>query len=115
MNLRGHFTSDVADLETTTMRDYANDIGVAMRQLGRPAVILGWGIGALAALLYAERIPGARPRPAGSVTPGRGTAAPARASTSCAPSPPCTTPTWWGWTGTLDELRERMPDMDETT
>ena len=38
MNLRGHFTSDVADLAETTMRDYADDVGVAMRQLGRPAV-----------------------------------------------------------------------------
>ena len=27
MNLRGHFTSDVADLAETTMRDYADDVG----------------------------------------------------------------------------------------
>ena len=57
MNLRGHFTSDVAELDDVTMRDYANDIGVAARHLGRPAVIIGWGIGALAALMHAERHP----------------------------------------------------------
>ena len=39
------------------MRDYADDIGVAVRQLGRPPVVIGWGIGALAAMLYAERNP----------------------------------------------------------
>ena len=45
MNLRGHYTSDVADIERTRMADYADDIGVAMRQLARPAVVIGWGIG----------------------------------------------------------------------
>ena len=78
MNLRGHFTSDVADLETTTMRDYADDIGVAMRQLARPAVVIGWGIGALAALMYAERSPGPRPRAPGAIAPRRGAASAAR-------------------------------------
>src|SRR4026208_922808 len=37
MNLRGHFTSDVADLAETSMRDYADHVAVAMRQPGRPA------------------------------------------------------------------------------
>ncbi|MEX0710529.1 MAG: alpha/beta fold hydrolase, partial [Chloroflexota bacterium] len=54
MNLRGHYTSDLADLSETRMRDYASDIGVAVRQLGRPPVLIGWGIGALAAMLFAE-------------------------------------------------------------
>jgi pimeloyl-ACP methyl ester carboxylesterase len=57
MNLRGHFTSDVAELSETTMRDYADDVAVAQRHLGRPAVIIGWGIGALLALMHAERHP----------------------------------------------------------
>ena len=54
MNLRGHYTSDLAELGETRMRDYAADIGVAIRQLGRPPIVIGWGIGALAAMLYAE-------------------------------------------------------------
>ncbi len=114
MNLRGHFTSAPAELDETTMRDYADDIGVAMRQLGRPAVVIGWGIGALAALMYGER---EASRVLGLVL--------------LAPSPPADAlprrpdehelhdvpaiydAAWWGWTGTTQELRERMPDMDE--
>ena len=42
MNLRGHYTSDLADLAETRMRDYATDIGVAIRQLGRPPIVIGW-------------------------------------------------------------------------
>ena len=112
MNLRGHFTSDVADLSETSMRDYADDVGVAMRHLGRPAVLIGWGIGALAALMHAERH-----RPLGMVL--------------LAPSPPAAAlprrpdehelravpavydAAWWGWTGSLEELRSRMPDLDD--
>ncbi len=112
MNLRGHFTSDMAELGDTTMRDYADDVGVALRHLGRPAVLIGWGIGALAAMMQAER-----QRPLGLVL--------------LAPSPPAAAlprrpddhelravpavydAGWWGWTGTPEELRERMPDMDE--
>ena len=112
MNLRGHFTSDVADLAETSMRDYADDVAVAMRQLGRPAVLIGWGIGALVALMHAERA-----RPLGLVL--------------LAPSPPAAAlprrpdehelhavpavydAAWWGWTGTREELRERMPDLDD--
>src|SRR6188768_3209911 len=108
MNLRGHFTSDVADLAETSMRDYADDVAVAMRQLGRPAVLIGWGIGALVALMYAERT-----RPLGLVL--------------LAPSPPAAAlprrpdehelhavpavydAAWWGWTGTREERRERIP------
>jgi pimeloyl-ACP methyl ester carboxylesterase len=112
MNLRGHFTSDVADLETTTMRDYADDIGVAMRQLGRPAVIIAWGIGALAALMYAERRPPLglvllAPSPPAAALPRRPEEHELRSV------PPVYDAAWWGWTGTMDELRERMPDMDE--
>ena len=112
MNLRGHFTSDVADLETTTMRDYADDVGVAHRHIGRPVVLIGWGIGALAALMHAERTPVLGLGPAGplaarggaAATPGRARAAGGAAVYDAA---------WWGWTGTPDELRERMPDMDD--
>ena len=56
MNLRGHYTSDITDLGSVSMRDYADDVGVAVRHLGRPPVVIGWGIGALA-MLYAEQHP----------------------------------------------------------
>ena len=112
MNLRGHFTSDVADLEGTTMRDYADDVGVALRHIGRPAVLIGWGIGALAALMHAERRPPLglvllAPSPPAEALPRRPEDHELRAVPSVYDA------AWWGWTGTPEELRERMPDMDE--
>jgi pimeloyl-ACP methyl ester carboxylesterase len=112
MNLRGHFTSDVADLAETRMRDYADDVGVAMRHLGRPAVIIGWGIGALAALMHAQRQP-----PLGLVllAPSPPAAALPRVPDEheLRAVPPIYDAEWWGWTGTREQLRERMPDMDD--
>jgi pimeloyl-ACP methyl ester carboxylesterase len=112
MNLRGHFTSDVAELDAVTMRDYANDIGVAARHLGRPAVIIGWGIGALAALMHAERHPVLglvllAPSPPAAALPRRPDEHELRAV------PATYDATWWGWSGTREELRRRMPDMDD--
>jgi pimeloyl-ACP methyl ester carboxylesterase len=112
MNLRGHFTSDVAELDDTTMRDYAADVGVAMRHLGRPAVLIGWGIGALAALMHAERhavlgLVLLAPSPPAAALPRRPDEHELRAV------PAIYDAAWWGWTGTPEQLRERMPDMDE--
>jgi pimeloyl-ACP methyl ester carboxylesterase len=112
MNLRGHFTSDVADIEDVTMRDYADDIGVAMRHLGRPAVVIAWGIGALAALMYAERSPVLglvllAPSPPADALPRR----PDEHELHAVPA--VYDAAWWGWTGTPEQLRERMPDMDD--
>jgi pimeloyl-ACP methyl ester carboxylesterase len=112
MNLRGHFTSDVADLSDTTMRDYADDVGIAMRHLARPAVLIGWGIGALAALMHAERHPVLglvllAPSPPAEALPRRPDEHELR------DVPPIYDAAWWGWTGTGEELRRRMPDMDE--
>lgn len=112
VNLRGHFTSDVADLSETSMRDYADDVGVAMRHLGRPAVIIGWGIGALAGLMYAERHPVLgmvllAPSPPAAALPRR----PDEHELKAVPA--LYDAAWWGWTGSREELRERMPDMDD--
>jgi pimeloyl-ACP methyl ester carboxylesterase len=111
MNLRGHFTSDLAELDDTTMRDYADDVGVAMRHLGRPAVLVGWGIGALAALMYAERHPVLgmvllAPSPPAAALPRRPDEHELRAV------PATYDAAWWGWTGTPEQLQERMPDLD---
>ena len=112
VNLRGHFTSDVAELDATTMRDYADDVGVALRQIGRPSVLVGWGIGALAAMLHAERHPPLgmvllAPSPPAEALPRRPDEHELRAV------PAIYDATWWGWTGSRDELRERMPDMED--
>lgn len=112
MNLRGHFTSDVAELDETRMADYADDIGVGMRHLGRPAVIIGWGIGALAALMYAQRSPVLglvllAPSPPAAALPRHPSDHELRAVPSVYDAK------WWGWTGSLEQLRERMPDMED--
>ena len=110
LNLRGHFTSEPADLAETTMRDYADDVGVAMRHIGRPAVLIGWGIGALAAVMQAERqsvlgLVLLAPSPPAAALPRRPDEHELRAV------PPVYDAAWWGLTGSIDELRERMPDM----
>ena len=43
MNLRGHHTSDLAELDETTMRDYADDVGVARLQRQREPLRVGHG------------------------------------------------------------------------
>ncbi|MDQ4034676.1 MAG: alpha/beta hydrolase [Chloroflexota bacterium] len=112
VNLRGHFTSDVADLDQTTMGDYADDVGVALRQIGRPAVLVGWGIGALAAMLHAERNPVLglvmlAPSPPAAALPRQ----PNEHELHAVPA--IYDAAWWGWTGSREQLRQRMPDMDE--
>ena len=112
MNLRGHYTSDLADLGETRMRDYATDIGVAARQLGRPPVLIGWGIGALASLLYAERAPVLglvllAPSPPAGALPRRPVLHELKAV------PPVYDAAWWGWLQPWDKLREAMPDMSD--
>jgi len=98
MNLRGHYTSDVADLGETRMRDYATDIG--------------WGMGALAAMLYAEhnRVLGLvllAPSPPAAALPRR----PVEHELKLVPD--VYDATWWGWIQPWDNLREAMPDMND--
>ena len=112
MNFRGHYTSDLADLASVSMADYAEDIGIAIRQLGRPPVVIGWGIGALAALLYAERhavlgLVLLAPSPPADALPRMPVEHELRSV------PPVYDAEWWGWIAPIDRLREMMPDMDD--
>ena len=112
MNLRGHFTSDTANLDGTTMRDYVADVGVAMRHIGRPAVLLGWGVGALAAMLHAERHPVLglvllAPSPPAAALQRRPDQHELRAV------PALYDANWLGWAGSHEQLRLKMPDMDD--
>jgi pimeloyl-ACP methyl ester carboxylesterase len=56
VDLRGHGKSAPADLSGTSMRDYADDVMEAARQLGRPPVLIGWSMGGLVAIMAAARI-----------------------------------------------------------
>jgi pimeloyl-ACP methyl ester carboxylesterase len=110
LNLRGHYTSDIADLGSVRMRDYADDIGVAIRQLGRPPVLIGWGIGALAAMLYAERSPVLglvllAPSPPAAALPRRPSERELREV------PETYDAAWWGWLEPIERLRETYTDM----
>jgi pimeloyl-ACP methyl ester carboxylesterase len=112
VNLRGHYTSDLTDLETTRMRDYAEDVGVAIRQLGRPPVVIGWGIGALASLLYAEQhqvlgLVLLAPSPPAAALPRRPLAHELRTV------PDVYDARWWGWIAPFERLRSWMPDMTD--
>lgn len=112
MNFRGHYTSDVADLKLVTMADYANDVGVAVRQLGRPPIIVGWGTGALAALLYAQRqrvlgLVLLAPSPPAGALPRR----PLETELKAVPS--VYDAGWWGWIAPMERLHEWMPDMSD--
>jgi non-heme chloroperoxidase len=112
MNFRGHYTSDVADLAEVTMADYVDDIGVAVRQLGRPPVMIGWGIGALVAMKYAERsrvlaLVLLAPSPPAAALPRRPSAHELK------DVPPVYDARWWGWIQPWDRLRESMPDMTD--
>jgi non-heme chloroperoxidase len=113
MNFRGHYTSDLADLDETSMADYATDIGVAVRQLGRPPVLIGWGIGALAAMMYASRHPVLglvllAPSPSAAALPRR----PSEHELKSVPA--VYDASWWGWSAPLEELRDSMPDMSDS-
>ena len=112
LNLRGHFTSDLTDLSTTRMADYADDIGVAVREIGRTPVLISWGIGALASLLYAQRRPVLglvllAPSPPAAALPRRPEEHELKAV------PPIYDARWWGWIAPPERLQEWMPDMTD--
>ena len=55
IDLRGHGGNDPADLSTTTMEDYADDVRRVLDELQRPAVVAGWSMGGLVAIMAAAR------------------------------------------------------------
>jgi pimeloyl-ACP methyl ester carboxylesterase len=53
LDLRGHGESAATDLSETRMADYAADVVTFARELRRPAVLLGWSMGGLVAMMAA--------------------------------------------------------------
>jgi len=53
IDLRGHGASEVGDLGTTSMADYADDIVTLARTLRRPPILIGWSMGGLVAMMAA--------------------------------------------------------------
>ena len=55
MDLRGHGRNPSTDISQTTMEDYADDVCRVLEELRRPAVVAGWSMGGLVALMAAAR------------------------------------------------------------
>ncbi|TAK80490.1 MAG: alpha/beta fold hydrolase [Dehalococcoidia bacterium] len=59
LDLRGHGASDPVDLSDVGMDDYLEDVRRVARTLPAPPVVLGWSMGGLLALRFAEVAPSA--------------------------------------------------------
>ncbi|MDQ3492386.1 MAG: alpha/beta hydrolase [Chloroflexota bacterium] len=111
LNLRAHFWSETADLASLDMDSYLADARAGLEALGRPAVLVGHGLGALLALKLAEShealglvlISPALPKP-------------------IRPEPPAhvvrLVPATFrqeliGWAGPVDHIRRQDPDLSE--
>lgn len=57
LNLRAHFWSETDELEQLDLETYTADAEAGLLALGRPAVVVGHGMGALLAMLLAQRQP----------------------------------------------------------
>lgn len=57
VNLRGHYWSEIADLEAVRFDDYLEDVAAARRRLGGEVVLVGHDLGALLALKLAALEP----------------------------------------------------------
>ncbi len=112
LNLRAHFWSDTADLASLDMDSYLDDARAGLEALGRPAVVVGHGLGALLALRLAE----ASTEVAGLVLIGPALPKPIRAD----PPPhvvrlvPATfRKELIGWAGSVDQIQRQEPDLSE--
>lgn len=112
LNLRAHFWSETADLASLDMDSYLDDALAGLDALGRPAVLIGHGLGALLALKVAE----ARDA-VGLVLIGPALPKP------ISPEPPPhvvrLVPATFrqeliGWAGPVDHIRRQNPDLSES-
>ena len=53
IDLRGHGRSSPMDLSNTSMSNYADDVRSVVQQLAQPAVVMGWSMGGLVAMMVA--------------------------------------------------------------
>ncbi|MCY7418533.1 MAG: alpha/beta hydrolase [Chloroflexi bacterium] len=109
LNLRAHFWSETADFATLDLDSYIDDAVAGLDALGRPAVVVGHGLGGLLALKVAERrevaglvllspgLPGAiRPESPSHVV----RLVPARFRRELI-----------GWAGAADQIQRQNPDL----
>jgi pimeloyl-ACP methyl ester carboxylesterase len=109
LNLRAHFWSETADLEELDLDSYVADAEAAMMALGRPAVVIGHGMGALLAMIAAQRQPvqglvllsPALPRPIRPEPPVHVTRL----------VPPIFRRELIGWAGAVEPIQRQQPDL----
>jgi pimeloyl-ACP methyl ester carboxylesterase len=109
LNLRAHFWSETANLEELDLDSYVADVDAALAALGRPTVVVGHGMGALLALVAAQRQPvqglvllsPALPRPIRPEPPGHVTRL----------VPPIFRRELIGWAGAVEPIQRQQPDL----
>ena len=109
LNLRAHFWSDTDELEKLDLDSYTLDAEAGLLALGRPAVVVGHGMGGLLAMLLAQRQPvqalvlisPGLPRP---IRPEP----PAHISRLV---PPIFRRELIGWAGAVDQIQRQQPDL----
>jgi pimeloyl-ACP methyl ester carboxylesterase len=109
LNLRAHFWSETANLEELDLDSYVADVDAALAALGRPTVVVGHGMGALLALVAAQRQPvqglvllsPALPRPIRPEPPGHVTRL----------VPPIFRRELIGWAGAVEPIQRQHPDL----
>lgn len=109
INLRAHFWSETDELEKLDLDSYADDVDAGLTALARPAVVIGHGMGALLALLLAQRQPvhglvligPALPRPIRQEPPGHVSRL----------VPPTFRRELIGWAGAVDQIQKQQSDL----
>jgi len=109
LNLRAHFWSETADFEELDLDTYLQDAIAGLDALGRPAVVIGHGMGALLAMKLAEQrqvhglvlLSPALPRPIRPEAP----------SHVVRLVPPRFRRELLGWAGPPDQIQRQNPDL----
>jgi pimeloyl-ACP methyl ester carboxylesterase len=109
LNLRAHFWSETDDLEKLDLMSYLEDSEAGLAALSRPAVVVGHGMGALLAMLVAQRQP-----VAGLVLISPALPQPIRPETPAHVVrlvPPIFRRELIGWAGAIDQIQHQHPDL----
>lgn len=109
LNLKAHFWSENQDFEELDLDSYLQDAIAAADALGRPAVVVGHGMGALLAMKLAEQrqvhglvlLSPALPRPIRPESPGHVVRL----------VPPRFRRELLGWAGPADQIQKQNPDL----
>jgi pimeloyl-ACP methyl ester carboxylesterase len=109
INLRGHYWSDLVDLEQVEFGDYVADVRAAVERLGRDPVLVGHGLGALICMAVASDLPVGGLILIGPILPAE-LLAPAKLH-ELRKIPPVFRRDLLGWQGLPEGIRRQHPDL----